>query len=237
MMIFNWISTYLHKLTHLAIAICVDTPFSINFFTSKWHWWPFKYVNEIIENCYWISPIHVHEWNDSYVEITGGDYGSSRLKLNSIFNTFHTTLLLTQIFLFDSSFVDPPEITKRPINQSVRVGGVASFYCAARGDPIPSIVWRKNGKKVSGTQSRYSVTQINGQSILRIEPVRAGRDDAPYECVAENGVGDAVSAEATLSVFESKYHISINSSIFANSIWLWQTTGKTLGELKSFELL
>lgn len=41
-------------------------------------------------------------------------------------------------------------------------------------------------------------------SILRIEPVRAGRDDAPYECVAENGVADAVSAEATLSVYESK---------------------------------
>lgn len=115
--------------------------------------------------------------------------------------------------------VDPPEITKRPINQSVRVGGVASFFCAARGDPIPSIVWRKNGKKVSGTQSRYSVTQLNGQSILRIEPVRAGRDDAPYECVAENGVGDAVSAEATLTVFEGKrtnYHIcSVNLSRLA----------------------
>lgn len=53
---------------------------------------------------------------------------------------------------------------------------------------------------------RYSVTEINGMSILRIEPVRAGRDDAPYECVAENGVADAVSAEATLSVYESKSH-------------------------------
>lgn len=34
--------------------------------------------------------------------------------------------------------------------------------------------------------------------------MRAGRDDAPYECVAENGVGDAVSAEATLTVYEGK---------------------------------
>lgn len=42
-------------------------------------------------------------------------------------------------------------------------------------------------------------------SILRIEPVRAGRDDAPYECVAENGVGDAVSAEATLTVYEGEF--------------------------------
>lgn len=44
---------------------------------------------------------------------------------------------------------DPPEITKKPTNQGVRVGGVASFFCAARGDPQATIVWRKNAKKVS----------------------------------------------------------------------------------------
>jgi len=47
--------------------------------------------------------------------------------------------------------------------------------------------------------------QPGGVSILRIEPVRAGRDDAPYECVAENGVGDAVSADATLTIYEGKW--------------------------------
>lgn len=56
---------------------------------------------------------------------------------------------------------------------------------------------------MSGTQSRYTVIEQNGVSLLRIEPVRAGRDDAPYECIAENGVGDAVSAEATLNVYEA----------------------------------
>ncbi|XP_037047701.1 tyrosine-protein phosphatase Lar isoform X5 [Bradysia coprophila] len=106
-------------------------------------------------------------------------------------------------FQFIQYLTHPTEIIKRPTNQGVRVGGVASFFCAARGDPTPTIVWRKNGKKVPGTQSRYSVTEVNGMSILRIEPVRAGRDDAPYECVAENGVADAVSAEATLSVYET----------------------------------
>ncbi|CAH1716486.1 unnamed protein product [Chironomus riparius] len=96
----------------------------------------------------------------------------------------------------------PPEIIKKPVSQGVKVGGVATFFCSARGDPQPSINWRKNGKKVSSTQSRYTVLESNGISILRIEPVRAGRDDAPYECIAENGVGDAVSAEATLTVYE-----------------------------------
>jgi netrin-G3 ligand len=47
------------------------------------------------------------------------------------------------------------------------------------------------------------VIESNGLSILRIEPIRAGRDDSVYECVAENGVGDAVSAEASLTVYEA----------------------------------
>lgn len=67
----------------------------------------------------------------------------------------------------------------------------------------------------SGTQSRYTVLeQPGGVSILRIEPVRSGRDDAPYECVAENGVGDAVSADATLTVYEGKYTHSKHSVTF-----------------------
>lgn len=114
------------------------------------------------------------------------------------------------IFAFPNFLItDPPEIIKRPTNQGVRVGGVASFFCSARGDPQPAIVWRKNGKKVPGTQSRYTVTDLKGASILRIEPVRAGRDDAPYECVAENGVADAVSADATLTVYEGKIFYNI----------------------------
>ncbi|KAF4523275.1 hypothetical protein B566_EDAN009398 [Ephemera danica] len=89
----------------------------------------------------------------------------------------------------------------------VKAGSVASLLCRASGDPPPIVLWRKNGKRVmSGSQSsRYLVHEFpppGGGALLRIEPVRAGRDDATYECVAENGVGDAVSAEAVLSVFE-----------------------------------
>ncbi|CAH1184278.1 unnamed protein product [Phyllotreta striolata] len=99
---------------------------------------------------------------------------------------------------------DPPEIKVKPRNLQVRAGGIAAFYCAAQGDPTPVIQWKKNGKKVSSSQTRYQVKEFpDGASLLRIEPVKAGRDDANYECVAENGVGDAVSSEATLVVFEA----------------------------------
>ncbi|XP_041986321.1 tyrosine-protein phosphatase Lar isoform X5 [Aricia agestis] len=112
--------------------------------------------------------------------------------------------------IFIRYLTHPPEITIRPRNLQVRAGGIAAFYCAARGDPTPNIQWRKNGKRVSTMQSRYQVSSMDSAAgpdangaVLRIDQVRAQRDDATYECVAENGVGDAVSALATLTVFKA----------------------------------
>ncbi|KAL0270993.1 UNVERIFIED_CONTAM: hypothetical protein PYX00_008242 [Menopon gallinae] len=97
----------------------------------------------------------------------------------------------------------PPQITLRPRNQQVKDGGIAIFYCAASGDPQPELQWRKNGKKLPGTQSRYLVQNFpEGGTLLRIEPVRISRDSVVYECAAENGVGDAITAEASLKVYK-----------------------------------
>jgi len=54
------------------------------------------------------------------------------------------------------------------------------------------------------SQSRYVVHYYPNGALLRIEPVKLARDNANYECLAENGVGDAVSAEATLIGHEGK---------------------------------
>ncbi|GBN35461.1 Tyrosine-protein phosphatase Lar, partial [Araneus ventricosus] len=92
----------------------------------------------------------------------------------------------------------PPRIETAPRNQTVLNNGVASFVCAAVGNPKPQIEWRKNGKRV--TTQRYTVQEMPNGSVLRIDPVKAGRDDATYECMAENGVGEPVRALATLTV-------------------------------------
>ena len=49
---------------------------------------------------------------------------------------------------------------------------------------------------------RYMVTELNGGSLLRIEPVRKKQEDTEFECVAENGVGDPVSVKAHLHVYD-----------------------------------
>ncbi|XP_070160478.1 tyrosine-protein phosphatase Lar isoform X5 [Polyergus mexicanus] len=108
----------------------------------------------------------------------------------------------------DSQYItymtSPPTILVKPQSQQVKAGGIASFYCTAEGAPPPQIHWRKNGKKISQSQSRYGVHQYANGALLRIEPVKPGRDNTVYECLAENGVGDAVSAEATLTGYEAE---------------------------------
>ncbi|XP_035721954.1 tyrosine-protein phosphatase Lar-like isoform X7 [Vespa mandarinia] len=99
---------------------------------------------------------------------------------------------------------DPPTILVRPQSQQVKAGGIASFFCTAQGAPPPQIHWRKNGKRISQSQSRYLVHTYEHGALLRIEPVKTARDSTTYECVAENGVGDAVSAEAQLTVYEAE---------------------------------
>ena len=51
---------------------------------------------------------------------------------------------------------------------------------------------------------RYLVHDFEGGSLLRIEPVRKKRESGPYECVAENGVGDEVSVQANLEVYDGE---------------------------------
>ncbi|XP_023318195.1 tyrosine-protein phosphatase Lar isoform X3 [Trichogramma pretiosum] len=98
----------------------------------------------------------------------------------------------------------PPRFLGKPQSLKVKAGGIASFFCSASGSPPPQIHWRKNGRKITQTQSRFMVHPYDNGTLLRIEPVRTGRDSIEYECLAENGVGDAVTATATLTVHEAE---------------------------------
>ena len=62
---------------------------------------------------------------------------------------------------------------------------------------------------VSSLIFRYMVTELNGGSLLRIEPVRKKQEDTEFECVAENGVGDPVSVKAHLHVYDGKKYLFI----------------------------
>ncbi|KAB0365181.1 hypothetical protein FD754_009337, partial [Muntiacus muntjak] len=97
----------------------------------------------------------------------------------------------------------PPRFTRTPVDQTGVSGGVASFICQATGDPRPKIVWNKKGKKVSN--QRFEVIEFDdgSGSVLRIQPLRTPRDEAIYECVASNNVGE-ISVSTRLTVLRGK---------------------------------
>ncbi|XP_056318523.1 receptor-type tyrosine-protein phosphatase S-like isoform X27 [Danio aesculapii] len=110
----------------------------------------------------------------------------------------HTVLLLTACALLTCA-ESPPKFLRTPSDQTGVQGGVASFICQASGDPRPKIVWNKKGKRVSN--QRFEVIEFDdgSGSVLRIQPLRTPRDEAIYECVASNSVGET-SATTRLTV-------------------------------------
>ncbi|XP_019951188.1 receptor-type tyrosine-protein phosphatase delta isoform X28 [Paralichthys olivaceus] len=108
-------------------------------------------------------------------------------------------LLVLGLLLHLADAQTPPKFLRTPNDQTGVQGGVASFICQATGDPRPKIVWNKKGKKVSN--QRFEVIEFDdgSGSVLRIQPLRTPRDEAIYECVASNSVGET-SATTKLTV-------------------------------------
>ncbi|XP_072918912.1 receptor-type tyrosine-protein phosphatase F-like isoform X7 [Hemitrygon akajei] len=92
-----------------------------------------------------------------------------------------------------------PTFTRIPVDQIGISGGVASFVCQAAAEPKPRITWMKKGKKVSS--QRFEVIEFDDGtgSVLRIQPLRAPRDEAIYECTATNSIGE-ITTSAKLTV-------------------------------------
>jgi len=114
------------------------------------------------------------------------------------------------------SVTDAPRLTVLPRDQRVIDGSIASFMCRASGNPVPEVYWRRAGRRIAIGRQRYTVVAVPlGGSLLRIEPVKAARDDnSAVECVAENGIGDPVSTTARL-------HVYLNGQGWYNKLYLY----------------
>ncbi|XP_036976421.1 roundabout homolog 1 isoform X1 [Acanthopagrus latus] len=94
------------------------------------------------------------------------------------------------------SVLAKPVLVLKPENVSVRMGESAQFYCQAKGDPPPAVVWsREQGALPNG---RYLV---NPDQTLQIHYVTA-LDAGKYICTAANDIG-VVTASAQLVVQEA----------------------------------
>ncbi|XP_075341717.1 receptor-type tyrosine-protein phosphatase S isoform X6 [Odontesthes bonariensis] len=109
------------------------------------------------------------------------------------------TSLLLSLLLTCSNALSPPRFTKVPVDQIGVSGGVVSFVCQATGDPKPRVSWNKKGKKVNSQRIETIEFDEGAGAVLRIQPLRAPRDENIYECVAENSEAD-ITVTAKLSI-------------------------------------
>ncbi|XP_016110568.1 receptor-type tyrosine-protein phosphatase S-like [Sinocyclocheilus grahami] len=110
--------------------------------------------------------------------------------------------LLLLVFIFLQNSCDSllaPRFTKIPTDQIGVSGGVVSFVCQAAGDPKPQVFWNKKGKKVNSQRIETVEFDEGAGAVLRIQPLRAPRDENVYECVAKNTEGE-VAVTSKLSI-------------------------------------
>ncbi|XP_045070570.1 roundabout homolog 1 isoform X2 [Coregonus clupeaformis] len=89
--------------------------------------------------------------------------------------------------------LERPSFVKRPGSQVVLVDQSVEFRCEARGDPVPTVRWRKEDGDLP--KGRYEIREDHTLKIRRLTSADVGS----YTCVAENMVGRA-EASATLTV-------------------------------------
>ncbi|XP_014239818.1 leucine-rich repeats and immunoglobulin-like domains protein 3 [Cimex lectularius] len=94
-----------------------------------------------------------------------------------------------------------PVMTKKPVNVTVRAGSTVKLECAASGEPIPQVGWRKDG----GTE--FPAAQERRMHVMPTDDVfyivnAKPTDSGLYSCIAKNAAG-TVMANTTLTVHEA----------------------------------
>ncbi|KAM4589561.1 roundabout homolog 1 isoform 6-T6 [Fundulus diaphanus] len=89
--------------------------------------------------------------------------------------------------------LERPSFVRRPSSTVVLVDQSVEFRCEARGDPVPTVRWRKDDGDLP--KGRYEMREDHTLKIRRV----ISADVGSYTCMAENMVGKA-EASATLTV-------------------------------------
>ena len=105
---------------------------------------------------------------------------------------------------------EPAQITKAPRSVMVLDNSVLSLVCRASGNPAPEVSWSRGGRRIQpASTKRYTIIDITGGSVLRIEPVRARRDHGFVDCVADNGMSEPATAQASIHVYAPDNGLSL----------------------------
>ncbi|CAB4068858.1 ROBO2 [Lepeophtheirus salmonis] len=116
--------------------------------------------------------------------------------------------LVSQLYdwfpVLSSSSQSPPLILSHPESTIVPKNDPVTLRCDTSGDPLPEIIWRRNGRKVTTAADDHRSRRVllpNGSLFfLRTVHSRKETDGGIYSCVARNTLGSVESRNASLTI-------------------------------------
>ncbi|XP_049281702.1 papilin isoform X3 [Anopheles funestus] len=88
------------------------------------------------------------------------------------------------------------EVPQEELDIKSEEGGIATLRCYATGFPPPSIRWRKGEIQLNTNQGRYVLSSNGDLQIVQLHRT----DSGTYVCIGDNGIGEPVLREVTLTV-------------------------------------
>uniref|UniRef100_A0A8C2GBZ6 Obscurin-like protein 1 n=1 Tax=Cyprinus carpio TaxID=7962 RepID=A0A8C2GBZ6_CYPCA len=119
---------------------------------------------------------------------------------NNIGETYAAATLKVEEEPQELQQTQPPRFLIKPLSLRVDRGEDAAFSCKLSGDPLPQVVWEKDGKQLNEIyeSSHYHVGQQDGGWFqLKIFRTRAP-DGGVYMCKAVNKYGEAMTGAVLL---------------------------------------
>lgn len=108
-----------------------------------------------------------------------------------------------------------PSISVHPANQTVSVGGSATFTVQASGTPPLSFQWQRNGFDIPGATA----------SSFTVQSAQLSDDGALFRCVVSNAFGSATSNDARLTVVANQTPVAAITQPAAGTLY---SAGQTI---------
>jgi len=134
-------------------------------------------------------------WNSAYYLFLGNaaedeHYWEGTYYLTAFYSKALSEVEVGQNYNFGVSSDSFPYITENPTDQTVSVGGAATFSVTAIGTAPLTYQWKKDGSDISGANSSSYTTPS-----LSLDD-----DNSTYSCYISNGDGNATSSSAKVTV-------------------------------------
>ncbi|KAK3605813.1 hypothetical protein CHS0354_002430 [Potamilus streckersoni] len=145
-----------------------------------------NYANRSGNVTHYISKLHIILAQDS-------DAGRYQCIISNKFGSGYSKRAQISVHVF-------PVFTKTPEDVTVKQGSTAKLVCAARGQPQPSISWKKDGGDDFPAAKERRMHVIPDDDVFFIVEVKR-KDEGIYSCTASNEAGSIV-VNASLTVLE-----------------------------------